>query len=341
MNRMVEAAGPLVDRHEHVRRITAAWQKTVANIVETGRLLIGAKDDIGYGGFEEMIRSGELPFKRGTAYALIAIAENRTLSDVQHVEQLPASWGTLYQLAMLPKRGLDLGALIAEGAVHPQMERKDVRALLPAPPKRKRKRGKPLDLPVNEHDRDFDFLWSAWEAACPSARTQFLERVRPAAAVAIPNAGRCRWVRDDGGRKRAGYGAPKKDCVARAVAIATGKSYREVREALVAATHLYAKTHRNRVAKWITGGRGGRGFNPDKGCYEEVYGPYLKSVGWQYTSTKDRKVRLRADELPSGRLIVCVHQHLVAVIDGVIHDTYDSGGAGRRPVKGYYTEGQS
>ena len=42
-------AGPPVDRHEHVRRITAAWQKTVANIVETGRLLIEAKDDIGHG----------------------------------------------------------------------------------------------------------------------------------------------------------------------------------------------------------------------------------------------------------------------------------------------------
>jgi hypothetical protein len=48
---MSAVAGPLVDRHEHVRRITAAWQKTVANIVETGRLLIEAKDDIGFGGF--------------------------------------------------------------------------------------------------------------------------------------------------------------------------------------------------------------------------------------------------------------------------------------------------
>jgi hypothetical protein len=123
----------LVDRHEHVRRITAAWQKTVANIVETGRLLIEAKDDIGFGGFEEMIRSGELPFKRGTAYALIAIANDRILSDVQHVEQLPASWGTLYQLTTLPKHGVDLEILIEEGAIHNRLERKDVRALLPAP----------------------------------------------------------------------------------------------------------------------------------------------------------------------------------------------------------------
>jgi hypothetical protein len=45
---------------------------------------------------------------------------------------------------------------------------------------------------------------------------------------------------------------------------------------------------------------------------------------------------LRADELPPGRLIVLVHRHLVAVIDGVIHDTYNSGGKGHRPVRGYY-----
>jgi hypothetical protein len=45
---------------------------------------------------------------------------------------------------------------------------------------------------------------------------------------------------------------------------------------------------------------------------------------------------LRADELPPGRLIVEVHRHLVAVIDGLVHDTYNSGGAGRRPVKAFY-----
>jgi hypothetical protein len=31
-----------------------------------------------------------------------------------------------------------------------------------------------------------------------------------------------------------------------------------------------------------------------------------------------------------------VHRHLVAVIDGVIHDTHNSGAAGCRPVIGYW-----
>jgi hypothetical protein len=120
-------AGPLVDRHEHVRRITAAWQKTVDNIVETGRLLIGAKDDIG---FQEMIRA-ELPFSTGTAQRLMRVAEDRVLSNAAHAPHLPASWGTLYELAKLHKGGLDLETLIEEGAIHPKMERRDVLALLP------------------------------------------------------------------------------------------------------------------------------------------------------------------------------------------------------------------
>ncbi len=132
-------AGPLVDRHEHVRRITAAWQKTVANIVETGRLLIEAKDDIGHGGFQEMIRA-ELPFSPRTAQRLMEIAEDRVLSNATHASHLPASWMTLYELAKLHRElaklhrdGLDLETLIEEGAIHPKMERRDVLALLPAP----------------------------------------------------------------------------------------------------------------------------------------------------------------------------------------------------------------
>jgi hypothetical protein len=128
-------AGPLVDRHEHVRRITAAWQKTVANIVESGRLLIEAKDDIGHGGFQVMIRA-ELPFGPRTSQRLMEIAEDRVLSNTTHVSYLPASWGTLYELTKLPKHGLDLEVLIEDGTINPRMERKHVLALLPAPEKR-------------------------------------------------------------------------------------------------------------------------------------------------------------------------------------------------------------
>jgi hypothetical protein len=125
--------------------------------------------------------------------------------------------------------------------------------------------------------------------------------------------------------------------VPRAIAIATGKPYREVYAALAAETHEYVrKWPRSKVAGWIRRSRNGRGFDPSYGVFSKIHDRYLSRLGWEFTPTKDRRVRLRADELPRGRIIVKVNRHLVAAIDGVIHDAFDSGGAGCRPVLGYY-----
>ena len=35
------------------------------------------------------------------------------------------------------------------------------------------------------------------------------------------------------------------------------------------------------------------------------------------------KIHLRADELPSGRIICRLSKHLTAVIDGIVNDTYN------------------
>lgn len=48
------------------------------------------------------------------------------------------------------------------------------------------------------------------------------------------------------------------------------------------------------------------------------------------------KVHLRADELPSGRIVCSCSGHLVAVIDGVLNDTFDSSRGGKRCVYGYW-----
>jgi hypothetical protein len=148
--------------------------------------------------------------------------------------------------------------------------------------------------------------------------------------------GRCRWVRDDGGRpdREGGNGA----CVPTAIAIATKKPYGKVLAALRAATRQYVKRYpRSNASRWIRRSRNGRGLDPEYGCYDQIYHRYLQSLGWQYTSTEGQKVRLRADELPPGRLIVRVHRHLCAVINGVVREPVDCSGAGWRPVKGYYT----
>jgi hypothetical protein len=155
--------------------------------------------------------------------------------------------------------------------------------------------------------------------------------------------GRCRWVWHDGGRKGSGIAkaAGRKnevgDCVARAIAIATGMPYREVHDALTVAKvrHIYEGGDNDAWDRRLKRRGGVRTFDPDHGCRDSVYGPYLKSLGWRYTQTKN--VRLRADELPRGRLIVSIRRHLVAVIDHVIHDTHDCGRTGRVRVAGYWT----
>lgn len=50
------------------------------------------------------------------------------------------------------------------------------------------------------------------------------------------------------------------------------------------------------------------------------------------------KVHLRSDELPTGRIIVSVSKHYVAVIDGVLHDIYDPSRHGNRCVYGYWSK---
>jgi hypothetical protein len=142
---------------------------------------------------------------------------------------------------------------------------------------------------------------------------------------------RCEFVEDDGGREAAGYGGATGDCVARAIAIATRKPYAEVFEALKARHVGFVKRNPDSYEARVR-----RGTKPiDNGCIERVYAPYLKSLGWNYTRIRER-VYLRAGALPNGRLIIDLDRHFVALVDGTIRDTFDSGGAGKRPVKGYW-----
>ena len=101
-----------------------------------------------------------------------------------------------------------------------------------------------------------------------------------------PTDGRCRWVKDDGGRRKSGIAraAGRKDdvgdCVTRAIAIATGKPYREVHDALTVASVRYVYAGGNsdlpEWSKWAKRRGGVRAFDPDHGCSDEVYGPYSR-----------------------------------------------------------------
>jgi hypothetical protein len=149
-----------------------------------------------------------------------------------------------------------------------------------------------------------------------------------------------KFVYNDGGRSAAGFKGTAGDCVTRAIAIATEKPYQEVYDALWGHLRNYASDHRDRTALRIKRGQGRQGTTPRNGINKEVYRLYLQSLGWKFTATmaigSGCKVHLRDDELPPGRLIVSVSRHMVAVIDGVVHDIYDDQRSGSRCVYGYW-----
>jgi hypothetical protein len=139
------------------------------------------------------------------------------------------------------------------------------------------------------------------------------------------------WVYDDGGRAAAGYQGGTRDCVCRAVAIATGMDYQEVYDGLnaIAGTERITKPHRKRS-------------NARTGVRKETARRYMASLGWTWVPAmfvgQGCTVHLAPGELPAGRLVVKLARHQTAVIDGVIHDTYDPSRDGRRAVYGYYSK---
>lgn len=130
-------------------------------------------------------------------------------------------------------------------------------------------------------------------------------------------------VKTDAGRAAAGFGPVKRDCVVRALALTTGRPYAEVWQEM----------------KWFAV----RDKNPDRGVYTHTLGfkNYMAKQGFVWTSClsptgRAGRVKLRAGDLPSkGQLAVLFRGHMLAVLDGVVHDTgYES-----KPVRGYWSKG--
>jgi hypothetical protein len=137
------------------------------------------------------------------------------------------------------------------------------------------------------------------------------------------------FVYDDGGRAAAGFKGATRDCVTRAISIATSKPYKEIYDSI------------NQVARSERRGKRKSGISSARtGVYKQTTKKYVESLGWRWTPTMQIgsgcRVHLCKGELPSGRLIVSVSRHVVAVIDGVIHDTHDCSRGGTRCVYGYW-----
>lgn len=146
------------------------------------------------------------------------------------------------------------------------------------------------------------------------------------------------FIYSDGGREDAGYKGQTGDCVLRAIAIATGLPYAQVRTDLMERTKEYRATRRTKKAKRMTNNSA---FN---GVYDDIYKPYLLELGWQWVpctaiGSKER-VHVCASELPNGTLILRLSRHLATWKDGMLHDTHDCSRGGQRMVYGYFKQGE-
>lgn len=132
----------------------------------------------------------------------------------------------------------------------------------------------------------------------------------------------------DGGREAAGYKGKTGDCFVRAAAIATGKSYEEVYNLVL--LRCRETNHRKRK----------RRNTPSGGIYREFADTIMAEYGWEWVpivkpGCSDRP-KLKAGDLPKGRILARVTRHFCAVIDDVVHDTHDPRRGGTRLVYGYY-----
>jgi hypothetical protein len=139
---------------------------------------------------------------------------------------------------------------------------------------------------------------------------------------------------NDGGRAGAGFRRlPTDDCVVRAIAIAARRPYRMVWDDLTAILNdrIRQAAVKDRFPdQWRT---------PRRGVWKEFYHDYVLGLGFEWVATSgpgSEPVRMLADDLPRGRLIVKLTKHVAAVINHTVHDTFDCRREGRQRVYGYY-----
>lgn len=145
-------------------------------------------------------------------------------------------------------------------------------------------------------------------------------------------------VVNDGGRAAAGYKGSAGDCVARAIAIASGEPYAKVYNRLASGNAL------QRRGKRPSRGHGkfsaAHGINTGRKWFKD----YMRELGFTWTPTMSIgsgcQHHLRPGEIPMrGRIVVALSKHYSAVIDGVIHDTHDPSRGGTRCVYGIWRLG--
>jgi hypothetical protein len=118
--------------------IAAEWRKNVDGIIKTGKFLLDAKEELD----RDVFGALKLPFDLRVSQMLRRIASHPVISDAKHASRLPACWRTLYELTRIDDDLLR--AALADGRIHPALQRKDIRGkILGLPPREKKEPPEP------------------------------------------------------------------------------------------------------------------------------------------------------------------------------------------------------
>jgi hypothetical protein len=109
--------------------IAAQWRRNVGGILRVGELLNGAELELD----SDVFAALKLPFGPRTSQMLRRVAAHPIISKTKHASLLPACWSTLYELTKVDDNVLV--AALADGRIHPGLQRKDIRSkILGLPP---------------------------------------------------------------------------------------------------------------------------------------------------------------------------------------------------------------
>lgn len=116
-----------------------------------------------------------------------------------------------------------------------------------------------------------------------------------------------------------------KNCVARAICLATGISFIEVHFTLEMLGQLEGT-----VGAAPRNGRRRRS-HPTRGMFRATYQQWLERLGWEYVTVPQG---MMLDLMPhQGTIIIQFRRHLATAVEGIIYDTWD---CRKREILGYF-----
>lgn len=159
---ILKAVAKVRSRKEWADIINSDWRKSIDSIIQTGRDLAAAKDDLAHGEFEKMI-DGDLAFSTRTARSLMRIAEHPAIGKSATSSVLPPSWAVLAELTKLSER--DFERAEKKGLITPNTTARQARVIAEAYDDEL-----PSDKPIGE-GRSRQMLPSPEEATDLAAKT--------------------------------------------------------------------------------------------------------------------------------------------------------------------------